>query len=376
MLHRRNLYEEITAPAKRSYRWLLAPALWCAVPGAFLLLFLLVRGNRGLMNFLVNRVTTPVKHLLSRICGLLPFALAEVIWAAGVIAVVVFLVRTVWLLIRRKERLKRLLRRGLAALAAALVVYSCYTAMWGVNYYSDSFSQRTGLTARGCSAEELTQLAASFAAKCNELSDQMERDGDGVTQVDAAEILRQSTDCYQVVFDEFPALEQPLFTPKAMFFSLIISYMGFTGFYFPMTAESLVNVDQPDCLIPATALHELSHQCNVAEEDACNFLAIIAGLHCDSVTFQYSSAVMGYIHLSNALYKADPSAWQAVRATLNEQVMADLSDNNAYWAQFESPVQEASEQIYTGFLESYGQTEGMKSYGQCVDLLVAYYFDT
>ncbi|MCD7757111.1 MAG: DUF3810 domain-containing protein [Clostridiales bacterium] len=376
MLHRRTMYEEITAPTKRSYRWLLVNVLWCAVPGAFLLVFLLTRSHQGLMNFLVNRVTTPVKHLLSRLCGLLPFALAEVIWAAGVIAVVLFLARTVWLLIRRKERLKRLLRRVLAALAAALVVYSCYTAMWGVNYYADSFSQRTGLTARGCTAEELTQLAAAFADKCNELSDQMDRDGDGVTQLDAAEVLQQSTDCYQVVFEEFPALEQPLFTPKAMVFSRIISYMGFTGFYFPMTAESLVNVDQPDCLIAATALHELSHQCNVAEEDACNFLAIIAGLHCDNVTFQYSSAVMGYIHLSNALYSADKSAWQAVRATLNEQVLTDLTDNNAYWAQFESPVQEASEQIYTGFLESYGQTEGMKSYGQCVDLLVAYYFDT
>ncbi|MCD7829084.1 MAG: DUF3810 domain-containing protein [Clostridiales bacterium] len=376
MLHRRNLYEEITAPARRSCRWLLAPALWCAVPGAFLLAFLLARGHQGLMNFLVNRVTTPVKHLLSRLCGLLPFALAEVIWAAGVLAVVLFLARTVWLLIRRKDRLRRLLRRGLAGLAAALVVYSCYTAMWGINYYSDSFSQRTGLTARGCTAEELGQLTASFAAKCNELSDQMERDGDGITQVDASEVLQQAAECYQTIFDEFPALEQPLFTPKAMFFSRVISYMGFTGFYFPMTAESLVNVDQPDCLIPATALHELSHQCNVAEEDACNFLAIIGGLHCDSVVFQYSSALMGYIHLSNALYKADLSTWQAVRATLNEQVMADLTDNNAYWAQFESPVQETSEKIYTGFLESYGQTEGMKSYGQCVDLLVAYYFDT
>ncbi|MCD7928838.1 MAG: DUF3810 domain-containing protein [Clostridiales bacterium] len=376
MLHRRTMYEEITAPHRRSCRWLLAPVLWCAVPGAFLLTFQLVKGHQGLMNFWVNRVTTPVKHLLSRCCGLLPFALAEVIWAAGVIAVVLFLVRTVWLLLRREERLKRLLRRVLAGLAAALVVYSCYTAMWGVNYYSDSFSQRTGLTARGCTVEELTQLTAAFANRCNELSDQMERDENGVTQVDAAAVLQQSTDCYQVVFDEFPALEQPLFTPKAMFFSRIISYMGFTGFYFPMTAESLVNVDQPDCLIAATALHELSHQCNVAEEDACNFLAIIGGLHCDNVTFQYSSALMGYIHLSNALYSASSTAWQSVRATLNEQVLTDLSDNNAYWAQFESPVQEASEQIYTGFLESYGQTEGMKSYGQCVDLLVAYYFDT
>ena len=54
--------------------------------------------------------------------------------------------------------------------------------------------------------------------------------------------------------------------------------------------------------------------------------------------------------------------------------MADFAAAREYWAQFETPVQELTNSVYEGFLQSYGQTLGMKSYGACVDLLVNYYY--
>ena len=53
----------------------------------------------------------------------------------------------------------------------------------------------------------------------------------------------------------------------------------------------------------------------------------------------------------------------------------DLQENNRYWAQFESPVQTVTDAVYEGFLQSYDQELGMRSYGACVDLLVNYYRD-
>ena len=49
---------------------------------------------------------------------------------------------------------------------------------------------------------------------------------------------------------------------------------------------------------------------------------------------------------------------------------ADLADNHAYWKQWEGPVRETGEKVYTTFLQGYGQSLGMRSYGACVDLLV------
>ena len=49
---------------------------------------------------------------------------------------------------------------------------------------------------------------------------------------------------------------------------------------------------------------------------------------------------------------------------------ADLAANNAYWKQWEGPVKQTGEKVYTTFLQGYGQDLGMRSYGACVDLLV------
>ena len=91
----------------------------------------------------------------------------------------------------------------------------------------------------------------------------------------------------------------------------------------------------------------------------------------DMPVYVYSGALLAYIYLSNALYEADYAAWQEVNGSLNEQVRADLDYNNAYWASYETKGADAAETVYEAFLSSYDQNLGMKSYGACVDLLVA-----
>ena len=93
-----------------------------------------------------------------------------------------------------------------------------------------------------------------------------------------------------------------------------------------------------------------------------------------TMRFSRVMSAMGFtgIYLANALYSADAERWRAVRETLDERVVADLRASSAYWAQFEGPVDTVSNAVYDGFLKSYG-TIGVKSYGACVDLLVAYF---
>ena len=113
----------------------------------------------------------------------------------------------------------------------------------------------------------------------------------------------------------------------------------------------------------------------MAQEDEANFVAVLACLSDGDPVFCYSACLLAYIHLGNALYEADYDAWLDNYARLSAPVRADLAENNAYWQQFKSPVSQVSDAVYTGFLHSYGQTLGLKTYGKCVDLLVAYYYD-
>lgn len=359
----------------RSLGWLWVSLAWVAVPAALLGVFQLCKGNQAWMNVWVRQVTSPIKSGVSWLCSFLPFGVAEVIWAAAVIAVAVFLVRTVYLLLTRRGKLKRLLRRVLALASAALIAYAGYTLMWGANYYADSLADMTGLVDRGTNASELYTLLVAFSDRASELAEEVTRDEDGLYIQDLDTPFAQATEVYDGLLEEFPCLEGPIRQPKPMIFSRILSYMGFTGFFFPFTGESMVNVDQPEYLVPFTLLHELSHQRNIASEEECNFLAILAGAQSDNVDFAYSACMSAFIHLSNALRKADTDLWADAVAHLSDTARADNSANTQYWAALESPAKTASQSVYSGVTKSYGEEDVMASYGACVDLLAAYYFD-
>ena len=204
----------------------------------------------------------------------------------------------------------------------------------------------------------------------------MERDENGLFAVPRETILADSVHAYDAVEKQFPflAFDDPGVKPVRL--SRVMSALDFTGVYCPFTGESNLNVDSPACLLAATAAHELAHQRSVSSEQECNFLAILASTTCGNDVYAYSGWLLGYIHLGNALYAADYGLWERVYFSLPETVRADLDDNNAYWRQFEdTTVKEVSNQVYDRFLKSYGEEDGMRSYGMVVDLLVAYYKD-
>lgn len=363
------------SPARPSRRYWIAQGIALSVPLCLLILFRLFRTNQPVINRFLTCITGPLKRFLSWLLNPLPFSMAEVCWAAAILGGIAFAVRTVWLLIRREDRLRRLGRRALALLTALLFIDAGYTALWGANYYGSTFSQNSGLTARGASAEELYQLTLSFAAAASELSGAVARDENGVFCESVSDLFDRSAEVYDGILEEFPCLAGPERRPKPMVFSRLMSYLGFTGFFFPFTGEANLNIDAPRAFLPSTIVHELAHQRGVAAEQEANFVAIMTGLRSGDPAYRYSSALMGYVHLSNALYTASYELWSQTGGYLNEQVRADLADNRAYWQQFETPVEEAAGKVYDNFLQTYGQELGMRSYGACVDLLVAYYFD-
>ena len=135
-----------------------------------------------------------------------------------------------------------------------------------------------------------------------------------------------------------------------------------------------MNVDSPACLLPSTVAHELAHQRGVASEQECNFLAILASTTCGDPVYAYSGWLLGYIHLNNALYRADRELWREAWNRLPETVRADLAANSAYWAPYQEQVtSQAAQQVYDSFLKSYGEEQGIQSYGTVVDLLVVWY---
>lgn len=358
-------------------------SLWQICPGCHVVLatslvwlaaYFLLRKNASVMNALCRTLVRPWHAFAGRVFSVVPFSVTEWVIACLVLLGAVLLVVLAVRLIGR--RWKSAYRTGMTILSVSAALFALFCLWWGVLYYSDSFTEQAGLKRRDISVQELQTVTKYFASRANAAAETVQRDETGIFSADKSEIFARSARIYEGAEQLFPCLSAPNIRAKPVRFSRLLSYIHYTGFFFPYTAEANLNTDAPACLLPSTIAHELAHLRGVAREDEANFCAVIACMESGDTDYMYSGALLAYIYLGNALYSTDYDAWHEVYISLSDAVRADLRNNNAYWAQFETKAADVSEKVYESFLQTYGDDRGMQSYGACVDLLTMYYLDT
>jgi hypothetical protein len=82
---------------------------------------------------------------------------------------------------------------------------------------------------------------------------------------------------------------------------------------------------------------------------------------------------MALRYASNALYLHDQEKYWLLREKYSDKMLRDATAISEYWKQYDSPVQEISSSINDTYLKSNMQSDGIKSYGRMVDLLIAEY---
>ena len=348
----------------------------CLLAGMVILLQRALRGSYPTMHWLSGHFVRPTLRKLSELSARVPFSVAELLIVTAAVGLLLYLFFCFESVLRRGRLFRRLYRLVLTLLCFALLVYAGFCVLWGVYFYGDDFMTQSGLKAEAVSTEQLRTVTAFFAALLNETADDVARDETGACITDRDAVLERSGELYAALEQDFPCLEGPPLRAKGIKLSYLLSYIDFTGFFFPFTGEANVNTDFPPSLFAATVAHELAHQRGVAKEQEANFVAVMACLRNDDPDYTYSAALMAYSYLGNALARADHAAWEEIYAGLPETVLRDFEVNRSYWERFETPVQTVSNTVYESFLYSYDQNLGLRSYGACVDLLVNYYYES
>ena len=345
------------------------------ISAVVILLHLALRNKQSLMAKLADGFLHPMHEKLALLCDRLGYYSAAEVLIWGFIAFL--LAALIWRLVKliRGDRWRNLYRLVMLPISAALFVYAGYSALWGTYYYADDFLASGGFESREIAVDELETVTKYFAAQVNTYGAQVQRDEHGFYTLDRYDILDRSREIYRNTETLHPRLSGPAVSAKAIASSHWLSYLDFTGFFFPFTGEACVNTDFPVSLFPSTVAHELAHQRGVAREQDANFVAVLSSLESGDLDYSYSACLLAYIHLGNALYSADYSRWEPIYKSLSDGVRLDMALNNAYWQQFETPVQTVSNTVHEGLLQSYDQQLGLKSYGACVDLLVCHYLN-
>ena len=346
-----------------------------ALPPALLyIIFLLVTGNDIATNVYIKKFSMPLRHVLGKISSLVPLSLMEVCYAVLIIWLLYFLGKTIYNVVKKDRSAYIFIKRIFTVFVVFFYIVSLYSLLFGVDYYGESFPEKADWQeVEAISKDDLIAVTEFFAQNAAYYSTIVPRDEDGSVIKDVDNILSYASLCYDGIYSQFPFLEGEIFTPKRVIFSVIMSYLGFTGVYFPFTGESNINIHSPAAFIPATVAHEIAHQKGITSEAECNFVAVLACITSEDVNYIYSGYLKGLVHLMNALYTADREAWSAIAATFTPELAHDWNENNEYWSEMEISITKISESVYDGYLKNYGEELGMESYGACVLLLVDYF---
>lgn len=335
-----------------------------------------LRVDEGAMLWVYEHVTHPYHLFMSKLCSHFAFSAAELVYAAAILGLAAYLLWCVYRLIRFPEKLWQLYRLVLTLAMAGAVFWAGLSVMWTPCYYAPGFAEQSGVDDGPLELEELETVTRWFAALASEYADEVPRDENGACTTDRDSVLDRAAGVFEGAAELYPFLDGEALRPKPIHFSRIMSYLDFTGFFFPMTGEANLNMDSPVFLLPSTSQHEIAHQRGVAMEQECNFVAVLSCLESEYADFRYAGAALAYIYLGNALAGADYEAYTDIYYSLSDTVRADFKAQSAYWDEFrDSAAQKASNTVYDSFLKSNGQELGMQSYGACVNLLVHYYID-
>lgn len=322
---------------------------------------------------LLQTAMQPVRKLLGTASGQVRFSVAQVLLVLFGLLCVFFVGALLFFLVRGRMRSAgRLALRGVRVGLALVLLFSLLWTSW---YQQTPLSELLGLDRRDLSAPELYETMNQLVAQLNESCGQVARNEDGVFVLaePTETLLLQAQAIARAGAERYPFLTGVTAGVKGIALSSVLDRLQLGGFYFPYTAEANINTHLPAMSLPASALHELSHQQGIAREEEACFFAFLLCEQSENPEVVYSGRMYAYLYLSNALYTADPALFHQAVASLDSRIWADLADYNAYVKRNQSAVSEASEQINNHYLKAQGQSAGTRSYGLMVDLLCAWY---
>lgn len=311
-----------------------------------------------------------------------PFSLAEIlVYATAIYAVILIVMTSVKVAKSKKFRLKTFFEKlSLIVFSASLILF-LYTISCVPNYYRYEFSHYSGIVAEKTSEENLELLLNELVENANLQREKIEtvnENGVAIYNISFAEMSDRCNKSYENLILEKPEYKEILelstkAKAKSVLSSVLMSYAKIAGIYFPYTAEANINTNLVDTDIPATICHEFAHISGFMREDEANFISYLATRASDDSFVSYSGTLMALTHTSNAYYKINPEKHAEIMSKLSNDVKADRLADYENYKKYDTSFGDFSNKVNDTYLRINNHSDGVKSYGKMVDLLIADY---
>lgn len=270
-----------------------------------------------------------------------------------------------------------LLGATLDASLAAVLLAVLFEALWGLNYDRPALARRLGwedLPAPDAApAAELHRLADSLLAATNDAYEQAL----GTPDEGRPTALRVSDDALERGLDRLgddldlgPGWVARRGRAKGLAASGVLTRLGLTGFFFPLTGEAGYNRRAPASSLPQVIAHEKAHQRGVAREDEAELLGVLACSLSGEPYARYSGLLHAQRQTLHALARLDRDAAARLVGHRHPGVQRDVDASVAFWRAHHGRLARLGRVVNDRYLRNQGVREGVASYGGVVRLLV------
>ena len=395
----------------------------------------LVAFSRSFCDFYTKHIYHHIANVISRVTGILPFNLGEImmylVMIMAVIMIVALLALLIVLSVRRLAAVYNRKSIGLfykkfrhcvavymkVILATLVVTALIYTLNWFIPFRgsgaqvvadmnveatsgestkaNENMSGDHGVDTsdeREYTTEDLFSLRAILINNINSLAEQVDRDENGYIKQDE-NMYEEVVKAMEGLSDIYPILDGYYPKVKLAYCSDILDFMGIGGYTYPYTMEVTINKYTTYMDYGPLVAHEMAHHKGFYTERDANFISFLAGTNSDSRLLAYSSYryILSYVtdecyNAANEMYDKDPEGtleFLNKQPELSARVKLDDQHNiEEYQENYEANVNKALEENVSqaaGSVADVGwdtQADLLeeKNYGGVVLMLLKYYF--
>lgn len=365
--------------------------IWNSILLISILLNILSWYSSSFSDWFVNNIFIFNMNIFSRITGIFPFSVGEIMIILGIfllLTALIFLILLPFLKKRLKKFYSIFYRFFAWVIVCIIFVMTCncfilyHTSTIEETYMEETINKKYEF-------DKLLILYEYVANNLNELSSQMERDEHG-SIIYNKDIIEEAKVSMKQLGNDYARLSGYYPDAKKILFSDFMSQTYTSGVYFPFSMEANYNTSMYIANLPAVACHEYAHLKGYIYEDEANFIGYLACINSDDAFFKYSGYLSVLYYIENAVYENidlinDEELLNKLNnICINDIVYADdifltqdtwdeIEDNSLFDTE---TIDQVSDTFSDVSLKLNGVEDGQLSYSRVVNLLLKYYDNT
>ena len=365
--------------------------IWNSILLISILLNILSWYSTSFSDWFVNNIFIFNMNIFSRITGIFPFSVGEIMIILGILLLLTALIFLI-LLPFLKKRLKKfysIFYRFFAWVIVCIIfVMTCNCfILYHTSTIEETYMEET--TNKKYEFDKLLILYEYVANNLNELSSQMERDEHGYI-IYNKDIIEEAKVSMKQLGNDYARLSGYYPDAKKILFSDFMSQTYTSGVYFPFSMEANYNTSMYIANLPAVVCHEYAHLKGYIYEDEANFIGYLACINSDDAFFKYSGYLSVLYYIENAIYENidqindDELLNKLNNICIKDIVYADdifltqdtwdeIEDNSIFDTE---TIDQVSDTFSDVSLKLNGVEDGQLSYSRVVNLLLKYYDNT